>query len=45
MLPNCYSNQDLDYWLLCGGSRPRFDAASTAFYLPLARQSCVGLRL
>ena len=31
---NSYSNQDLDYGLLHGATRPRFDAARTTFYLP-----------
>lgn len=41
MQSNSYSNQDLDYGLLHGATRPRFDAARTTFYLPL-RQRGVG---
>ena len=34
LAPRCYSNQDLDCRPLRGGSRPGFDAAGTASYLP-----------
>lgn len=34
MQSNGYFNQDLDYRLLHGAARLRFDAACTTFYLP-----------